>query len=41
MEHKIGGRLHNPFRTSAVSFVDEATDESPILILVSFLAGDY
>lgn len=32
MEHKIGGRLHNPFRTSAESFVDEDTDESPILL---------
>lgn len=36
MEHRIGGRLQIPLRTSAESFVDDDTDDSFILILFHF-----
>jgi hypothetical protein len=36
IEQRIGGRLQTPFSTSAVSFVDDDTDESPILLFLVF-----
>lgn len=35
MEHKIGGRLHNPLRISAVSLDDDDTDDESSIFSAS------